>query len=76
MSDLVIELSQQAQTLQPSDRARLAELLLDSIHPSTNIEVEAAWDDELLRRMDEVDRGVAKLIPAAEVFAQVRRAIQ
>ena len=76
MSDLVIELSQQAQILQPSDRARLAELLLDSIHPASHEEVEAVWDAELLRRIDEIDRGVAKLIPADEVFAQVRRAIQ
>lgn len=76
MSDLVIELSQQAQTLQPSDRARLAELLLDSIHPMPSAEVEAAWDIELLRRIDEIDGGVAKLVPADEVFAQVRRAIQ
>lgn len=76
MSDLVIELSQQAQTLTLPDRARLAELLLDSIHPSSNTEAEAAWDVELLRRIDEIDQGVAKLIPADEVFAQVRRAIQ
>ncbi len=76
MSDLIIELSQQAQTLTLPDRARLAELLLDSIHPASNTGAEAAWDVELERRMDEIDRGVAKLIPAEEVFAQVRRAIQ
>lgn len=75
MSDLVIELSQQAQTLTPPDRARLAQLLLDSIHPTSNAEVEATWDAELLRRIDEMDQGIAKLIPADEVFAQVRRAI-
>ena len=75
MSDLVIELSQQAQTLTPPDRARLAQLLLDSIHPTLNAEVEATWDAELLRRIDEMDQGIAKLIPADEIFAQVRRAI-
>ena len=76
MSDLVIELSQKAQTLCPEQRARLAELLLDSIHKSTDRTVEDAWDDELQRRIDEVDHGVAKLIAAEEVFAQVRRAIR
>jgi putative addiction module component (TIGR02574 family) len=75
MSDLVVELSQKAQTLRPEDRARLAELLLDSIHKASDLTVEAAWEDELQKRMDEVDRGVAKLISADEVFAQVRRAI-
>ena len=76
MSDLVIELSQKAQTLRPEERARLAELLLDSIHQSTDQTVEDAWDEELQKRIDEVDRGVARLISAEEVFAQVRRAIR
>ena len=76
MSDLVIELSQKAQTLRPEERARLAELLLDSIHQSTDQTVEDAWDEELRKRIDEVDRGVATLISAEEVFAQVRRAIR
>ncbi|MDD5334112.1 MAG: addiction module protein [Rhodoferax sp.] len=76
MPDLVIELSQQAQTLRPEDRARLAELLLDSIHQSVDRTVELAWDEELQRRIDEVDRGTARLVPAEEVFAQVRRSIQ
>ncbi len=75
MSDLVIELSQKAQTLRAEDRARLAELLLDSIHQRSDQVVENAWDDELLRRLSEVDRGVAKLIASDEVFAQIRRAM-
>ena len=76
MSDLVIELSQKAQTLHPEQRARLAELLLDSIHQSADRTIEDAWDEELQKRIDEVDRGGAKLVSAEEVFAQVRRAIQ
>ncbi len=75
MPDLVIELSQQAQTLRPEDRARLAELLLDSIHQSVDRTVESAWDEELKKRIDEVDRGTVRLVPAEEVFAQVRRSI-
>ncbi len=76
MSDLVIELSQKAQTLRPEERARLAELLLDSIHQSADRTVEDAWDAELQKRIDEVERGVATLIPAEEAFARVRRAIR
>lgn len=76
MSDLVHELSQQAQTLGVQDRARLAELLLDSIHQHPNCAVDDAWDAELLRRIDEVDRGVAVLVSVEDAFAQVRRAIQ
>nr|WP_315225802.1 addiction module protein [uncultured Albidiferax sp.] len=76
MSDLVTTLSQQAQTLHPADRARLAEMLLDSIHQGVDSEVESALDAEILRRLDEVDQGTAKLISAEDAFAQVRRALQ
>ena len=76
MSDLVTTLSQQAQTLHSADRARLAEMLLDSIHQGVDSEVESAWDAEILRRLDEVDQGTAKLIAAEDAFAQVRRALQ
>jgi putative addiction module component (TIGR02574 family) len=76
MSDLVLELSQQAQTLGAQDRARLAELLLDSIHQKPDRAIDDAWDAELLRRIEEVDRGVAVLVSAEDAFAQVRRAIQ
>ena len=76
MSDLVLELSQRAQTLGAQDRARLAELLLDSLHHCPERAIADAWDAELLRRIDEVDRGVAVLVSAEDAFAQVRRAIQ
>ncbi len=36
MIDLVMELSQKSQALRPEERARLAELLLDSIHHSAD----------------------------------------
>ena len=76
MSDLVLELSQQAQTLGVQDRARLAELLLDSIHVNPDKAIDDAWDAELLRRINELDRGAAVLVSAEDAFAQVRRAIQ
>lgn len=76
MVDLVAELSQKSQALRPEERVRLAELLLDSIHLSGGQAIEDAWDEELKRRIDEVDRGVATLVSAEDAFAQVRRAIR
>jgi putative addiction module component (TIGR02574 family) len=35
--------------------------------------VDAAWDAEIKRRIAEVESGTAKLIPAEEVFARLRR---
>ena len=74
MPDLVAELSAQAKALPPEERARLAEELLASLDPHET-EVESAWDEELRRRIDEVERGAVQLVPADQAFAQVRRAL-
>lgn len=74
MPDVVAELSAQAKALPPEERARLAEELLASLDPR-EAEVEAAWDEELRRRIEEVERGSVQLVPADQVFAQVRRAL-
>ena len=72
MSDLVEELSYKARALPPEDRVRLAEELLASVQ-ETDAGVEAAWEEEIKRRIAEIDGGKAKLIAAEEVFAEVRR---
>lgn len=76
MSTLLSELSKQARTLPPEERAQLAEELLASLQGWQSIEIETAWDSEILRRLDEVERGVAILIPAEDVFAEARRITQ
>lgn len=73
MADLVAELSQRARELAPEDRARLAEELLASLE--SDPEIDAAWDEELRKRIAEVENGTAKLVPADEVFGRVRRAL-
>ncbi|HZE61039.1 MAG TPA: addiction module protein [Burkholderiales bacterium] len=75
MSDLVDELARKARALPPEERVRLAEELLATVH-EVDPEVEAAWDEEIRRRIEEIDSGKAKLIPAEEVFAEVRRLIK
>lgn len=75
MSDLVEELARKARALPPEERVRLAEELLATVH-EIDPEVEAAWEEEIRRRIAEIDSGKAKLIPADEVFAEVRRLIK
>ncbi len=72
MRDRVAELAAIAKVLLPEERARLAEELLASLDPQ-EAEVAAAWDEELRRRIDEIDAGTVELIPADEAFARVRR---
>jgi hypothetical protein len=55
-----------------AERARLAALLLASVEPSES-DVEAAWDEEIVRRESELDSGAARGIPAADVFAELER---
>ena len=73
MTTLVEELSAQARTLPPEDRARLAEDLLASLQEDSETEAEAAWDIEIERRVSEVRAGTARLIPAEDVHAEARR---
>lgn len=75
MPTLIEELSQKARSLSPEDRVRLAEELLATVQ-EVDAEVEAAWDEEIRRRVSEIDSGTVKLIPAEEVFAEVRRLLK
>ena len=75
MSSLTDELSRKARALPPEERIRLAEELLSSVQESDE-EVEAAWAEEIERRLEEVETGTAKLIPAEEVFAEIRRLLK
>ncbi len=76
MPDLVTELSQRARELSPEDRATLAEVLLASLEGDLEPELDAAWDEEIRRRVAEVESGAATLVPADEVFARVRRSLR
>ena len=78
MTTLVEELAQKARTLSLEDRARLAEDLLASLEDGSEpaSEVEAAWDHEIRQRVEEVESGTAKLIPAEDVYAETRRIYQ
>ena len=71
MANLIEELSAQARKLSEADRVRLTEELLVTVH-EPDVEVETAWDEEIRLRIADIDAGTAKLIPAEEVFAQVR----
>ena len=76
MSGLLAELSLRAKELVPEERAQLAEELLASLQEHATAEVEAAWDDEIRRRVAEYERGEAKLVSAEDVFAEARRLTQ
>ncbi len=65
-------LLEQALKLPLNERAELAEQLLRSLDPVADQDVEAAWQKEVQRRLSEVERGVAQMIPWEEVRERLR----
>jgi putative addiction module component (TIGR02574 family) len=67
------DLEQQAQQLSADDRARLAEVLLESLQAPPTADIQAAWNREIAERVAAYDRGEAETYAAEEVFAEARR---
>ena len=73
MSDQLDIVEAQALKLPPEERAQLADRLVASLFKDQNIE--DAWSAEVERRIEEIESGRAKLIPAADSIARARVAI-
>jgi putative addiction module component (TIGR02574 family) len=73
MADLVAVLAEQACALEPGERSRLVELLLESLQEPPLAEVEAAWAREVERRVAAFKRGEVETYAAEDVFAEARR---
>ncbi len=76
MSVSLIDVEQQARRLSPDERARLAEVLLESLQNGFISEIEAAWQQEIESRVAAYDRGDTQTFLAEEVFAEAKRLIR
>ena len=65
------ELFREAVHLPERDRAALAGLLIESLEPAPEQDVEAAWSREIARRVAELDAGKVETIPWEEVRAEL-----
>ena len=61
--------------LPPRSRVRFAEKIIESVDDFTSREIEAAWSDEIGRRVKEIESGKAGGIPAMQVMTKARRAL-
>ena len=61
--------------LTPGERVELADVLYASLPDEYRERVEATWEREIDRRLDEVESGRAVLHSAEEVHTRVRAAI-
>ena len=60
----------QAMKLPPSERADLADKLWLSVN--SREEVDAAWDAEIARRIQQIDSGEVECVPWETVMAELR----
>jgi putative addiction module component (TIGR02574 family) len=71
MTKQALELLQKALALSDEERASLAGSLLESLDTATDENVEAAWNQEIARRIADLDSGRSKTVPWEEVRAQI-----
>jgi putative addiction module component (TIGR02574 family) len=78
MNARVDQLLQEAMTLSETERVTLADALYASLDGRAEdpAEVEAAWDKEIARRVDEIRSGNAKMIPLDQVRSNLRATIR
>jgi putative addiction module component (TIGR02574 family) len=67
VTEQACNLLQKALTLSEEERADLACSLIDSLDPTVDEGVEGAWDQEIARRISDLDAGRAKTVPWEEV---------
>jgi len=72
MTQQTEELLQKALSLPEAERAELAGSLLASLDTNIDPDVDAAWQQELARRLDEVRSGKVATIPWDQVHRKAR----
>lgn len=78
MSATLEDLKARALQLAPPERDELIRILIASIDgepDGTPEEIARAWDEEIERRIADLEAGRTKSIPADEVFAEIRAMI-
>jgi len=71
MSPNAQKVFEEALQLAPHEREWLVEALLIRDEGESGVEVSAAWDEEIKRRLDEIDSGVAEMLPGDQVRAEL-----
>jgi putative addiction module component (TIGR02574 family) len=72
MSPSSQQLLNNALELPSADRGRLAAMLIESLESDADPGADAAWDEEIHRRLSDIDAGRTPLIPWDEARDQIR----
>ena len=71
MSRSFAEIADEALTLPQGEQLRLARTLLEKAEASGDVGAEAAWEEEIERRIHKIDAGLAKGRPFADVLGEI-----
>lgn len=73
MSSKLGEITQDALRLPREEQLKLARTLLESSEATGQPDVDGAWEEEIERRIKNIDAGLAKSRPFGEVVAEIDR---
>ena len=76
MATSVEQLAEQAMSLPTESRARLADLLVESLDANDLGRIDRLWAAEAIRRRDEVRAGRVQTVPGEEARRKVRDAVR
>ena len=71
MNNSLKQIEEQALSLSPEERAKLAEFMLESLNEPL-ADIEAAWSHEIELRVAAYDRGDLSSYAAEDVFAEAK----
>jgi putative addiction module component (TIGR02574 family) len=69
------EILEEARQLPYGERVELIEQLIADSAKDIDPEIEKAWGDEALRRLEEMESGKVKGIPGEQVAAEIRKIV-
>lgn len=71
MTEEVSEILKKALQLPPEGRAALANSLLESLEETVDASAEQEWNQEIARRIEQLDSGKVKPVPWSEARRQI-----
>jgi putative addiction module component (TIGR02574 family) len=76
VTQAVAQILHEAESLSASERAELADRLVETLGHDIPPEIERAQLDEVRRRVAEVESGAVTLIPGEQALAEVRKMVE
>jgi hypothetical protein len=67
----ITELEREVMLLPDDQRVALIHRVLETSEPSEGEDVAVLWREEILRRIDRLDKGLTQRIPVSDVFREL-----